>query len=121
VRACVLASLVRLLFETYVPTYIATPSPNIHCICYSMYMYVQGICSTGFIITAAGLIMAVAFGGLFTSSELILNQTAFLLVFAVLLDTFVVRTLCVPALLGLTDSFSWRPGTMTPATKTIGF
>jgi predicted RND superfamily exporter protein len=82
---------------------------------------VKGICSTGFIITAAGMIMAVAFGGLFTSTELILNQTAFLLVFAVLLDTFVVRTLCVPALLGLTDHFSWWPGEMTPATKTIGF
>lgn len=82
---------------------------------------VKGICSTGYIITAAGLIMAVAFGGLFTSSELILNQAAFLLVFAVVLDTFVVRTLCVPALLGLTGSKSWWPKELPPATKDIGF
>jgi len=81
---------------------------------------VKGICATGYIITAAGLIMAVAFGGLLTSDELLLNQTAFLLVFAVLLDTFVVRTLCVPALLGITDTLSWWPSKMPPATKSIG-
>lgn len=80
---------------------------------------VKGICSTGYIITAAGLIMAVAFGGLMTSEELLLNQTSFLLVFAVLLDTFVVRTLCVPALLGITDTLSWWPSKMPPATKSI--
>jgi uncharacterized membrane protein YdfJ with MMPL/SSD domain len=52
---------------------------------------VRGMVSTGHIITAAGIIMAVAFSGLLFSSELALNQTAFLLVASVLLDTFVVR------------------------------
>jgi uncharacterized membrane protein YdfJ with MMPL/SSD domain len=80
---------------------------------------VKGICATGYIITAAGMIMAVAFGGLFSSQELILNQAAFLLVFAVLLDTFVVRTICVPALLGLTDTKSWWPQELPPPTKSI--
>jgi len=40
----------------------------------------QGVCSTGYIITAAGLVMAVAFRGLFSSSELILNQVLMILV-----------------------------------------
>ena len=53
--------------------------------------------------------MSVAFGGLFASTELLLNQTAFLLVVSVLFDTFVVRTLVVPALFGLTGSYSWWP------------
>lgn len=77
----------------------------------------KGIYKTGYIITAAGVIMAVAFGGLMISDEIILNQAAFLLIVAVLLDTFVVRTLAVPAMLGLTDSWSWWPADMPPATK----
>lgn len=63
--------------------------------------------------------MAVAFGGLLASSEIILNQTAFLLVFAVLLDTFVVRTFCVPALLGMSDTYSWWPKRMPTPTQDI--
>ena len=43
--------------------------------------------------------MAVAFSGLLFSTELILNQTAFLLVLSVLLDTFIVRTFLVPVLM----------------------
>ena len=43
----------------------------------------KGIYKTGYIITAAGIIMAVAFGGLMISDELILNQAAFLLIVAV--------------------------------------
>ena len=36
-----------------------------------------------------------------------------------LLDTFVVRTLAVPALLGLTDTKSWWPKTMPPVTRAL--
>jgi uncharacterized membrane protein YdfJ with MMPL/SSD domain len=46
---------------------------------------------TGHIITAAGLVMAVAFVGLLFSAEPVLNQLSFFLVLAVLLDTFLVR------------------------------
>lgn len=81
----------------------------------------KGVYMTGYIITAAGVIMAIAFGGLMASTETILNQVSFLLVFSVLMDTFVVRTLCVPALLGLTDSYSWFPKIMPAATRSIGF
>ena len=64
--------------------------------------------------------MAVAFSGLFSSSELILNQIAFFLAFAVLLDTFIVRTLMVPALLGLCDPYVWWPGKLPEPTIDFG-
>ena len=69
----------------------------------------KGLYKTGGIITAAGIIMAVAFSGLLLSGELLLNQTAFMLVVAVLVDTFVVRTVLVPILMGLTGTKSWWP------------
>ena len=56
---------------------------------------------TGGIITAAGVIMAIAFSGLLLSSMPCINQLSFYLVFAVLFDTFVIRTVLVPALLDL--------------------
>ena len=46
----------------------------------------------------AGLIMAIAFAGLIMSHELVVKQIGFMLCFSVLLDTFLVRTLLVPAI-----------------------
>jgi len=68
----------------------------------------------GRIITAAGVIMAVAFGGLFGSTSLILNETAFLLTTAVLMDTFVTRTIVLPILMNLTGSLNWWPRKLPP-------
>ena len=80
----------------------------------------KGIYNTAYIVSAAGVLMCVAFGGLWASKAVILQQTAFCFVFAVLLDTFVVRTLCVPALLGLTDRLSWWPNaSLPPPTKDL--
>ena len=70
---------------------------------------VAGLHATGGIITAAGLIMAVAFGGLMLSSSPVLYQWSFLISTAVLLDTFVIRTLIVPIVMGWTGSWSWWP------------
>ncbi|KAJ8601504.1 hypothetical protein CTAYLR_006731 [Chrysophaeum taylorii] len=64
---------------------------------------------TGLIITSAGLIMAIAFSGLFLSTCTILNQCAWLLVCAVLYDTFVIRTLFMPSLLSLSREYAWWP------------
>jgi len=58
--------------------------------------------------------MAIAFGGLLSSRLILLNQAAFLLVIAVLLDTFVIRTLVVPVLMGFTRSYSWWPRKLPP-------
>jgi len=69
----------------------------------------KGVWKTGGVITCAGIIMAVAFCGLLMSEERVLNQTAFVLVASVLVDTFVVRTVLVPILLGVTGEKSWWP------------
>jgi RND superfamily putative drug exporter len=68
---------------------------------------VKGIYRTGSIITGAGVIMAIAFAGLMLSSVSVLNEFGFMLCFAVLFDTFIIRTLLVPALLGLMGDFNW--------------
>lgn len=56
---------------------------------------VAGLYQTGSIITAAGMIMAVSFGGLIFSSSPAVYQWSFSLTAAVLLDTFVMRTCMV--------------------------
>ena len=58
--------------------------------------------------------MAIAFGGLFLSQSTILNQAAFILFVAVLYDTFVIRTLLMPALLSLSRDKAWWPSTPPP-------
>ena len=55
-------------------------------------------------------IQAIAFAGLLASSEMALNQFGFMLCVAVLVDTFVVRTLVVPAMMQLAGSRNWWPG-----------
>eukprot|EP01065_Artemidia_motanka_P016027 TRINITY_DN1975_c0_g4_i1.p1 TRINITY_DN1975_c0_g4~~TRINITY_DN1975_c0_g4_i1.p1 ORF type:complete len:1047 (+),score=424.53 TRINITY_DN1975_c0_g4_i1:90-3230(+) len=69
----------------------------------------QGLCDTGRIITAAGIIMAVAFSGLFVSDIAVLNQMGFYLVFSVLFETFVVESVLSPALMGLLGDLNWFP------------
>eukprot|EP00931_Biecheleriopsis_adriatica_P065822 TRINITY_DN40294_c0_g1_i1.p1 TRINITY_DN40294_c0_g1~~TRINITY_DN40294_c0_g1_i1.p1 ORF type:complete len:784 (+),score=130.11 TRINITY_DN40294_c0_g1_i1:263-2353(+) len=77
---------------------------------------VLGVASTGGIISGAGAIMAVAFSGLFFSNKLLHQQFALLLVTSVLLDTFVVRTVLVPALMLSAGEWNWWPREM-PALK----
>ena len=69
----------------------------------------MGIGKTARIITGAGLIMMIAFGGMMFSSTYILIQFGFVLSFGVLLDTFIVRTLLVPALMSFADKYNWWP------------
>lgn len=53
--------------------------------------------------------MAIAFGGLFLSKVVILNQCAWLLTCAVLYDTFVIRSLFMPSLISLSRGYAWWP------------
>mmetsp|Transcript_36476 Transcript_36476/g.111817 ORF Transcript_36476/g.111817 Transcript_36476/m.111817 type:complete len:119 (-) Transcript_36476:28-384(-) len=69
----------------------------------------EAVGRTGVVISAAGMIMAVAFSGLFLSKSTILNQAAFLLACGVVFDTFVVRTFVTPAMLSLSRSYAWWP------------
>ena len=73
---------------------------------------VLGVASTGGIISGAGSIMALAFSGLFFSEKLLHQQFALLLVTSVLLDTFVVRTLLVPAMMLSAGDYNWWPRKM---------
>lgn len=61
-------------------------------------------------ITTAGVLMTVAFSSLLLSSTAVLNQFGFVLVVASLIDTFVVRTLLVPALMFCVVDANWWPG-----------
>jgi len=68
-----------------------------------------GLAKTGRIITAAGIIMAIAFFGLLLSNQASMNQLSFFLVIAVLFDTFIVSTILVPACMSIIGSGNWWP------------
>lgn len=78
---------------------------------------VKAVEKTGSIITAAGLIMAVSFGGLLASRAFILNQYGLVLCFAVLFDTFIMRTLLVPAFVSTLGDWNWWPSKPVEVTK----
>eukprot|EP01061_Rhynchopus_euleeides_P024516 TRINITY_DN3950_c1_g1_i2.p1 TRINITY_DN3950_c1_g1~~TRINITY_DN3950_c1_g1_i2.p1 ORF type:complete len:508 (+),score=225.43 TRINITY_DN3950_c1_g1_i2:43-1524(+) len=78
---------------------------------------VMGVARTGSTISGAGLIMSIAFGGLLMSSEVQLNQFGCLLTVSVLLDTFVIRTIFVPALMLKASKYNWWPRYMPPVVE----
>eukprot|EP01147_Barroeca_monosierra_P007775 gene7775-635_t len=71
-----------------------------------------GLARTGRVITAAGVIMAIAFLGLLFSHEPLVQQLAFLIIVAVLIDTFVVRTILVPSMMAILGNVNWWPRAM---------
>jgi hypothetical protein len=71
-----------------------------------------GLSKTGRVITYAGLIMAAGFGGLLFAHEALLSQLSFLVVVAVLVDTFLVRTILVPSMMAMLGKYNWWPRRM---------
>ena len=69
----------------------------------------RGLAVTGGVITSAGLVLAATFAALAVLPILFLLQIAFIVSFGVLLDTFVVRTLLVPALVQDIGPSVWWP------------
>jgi RND superfamily putative drug exporter len=57
-----------------------------------------GLAVTGGVITSAGIVLAATFASLATLPIVFLAQIAFIVAFGVLLDTFIVRSLLLPAL-----------------------
>ena len=66
-----------------------------------------GLQRTGRIVTAAAVLLAVAIGAFAISNVVFLKEIGVGAVAAVLLDAFVVRTLLVPALMGLLGRTAW--------------
>merc|ERR1719336_709230 len=54
---------------------------------------------TGPIISAAGLIMAFAFGGMLLQNVWAMNQLGFIMIAGIVCDTFIIRPVLVPAIL----------------------
>lgn len=71
-----------------------------------------GLAATGPIITTAGLIFCVTFSGLLLSTIPLTNQIGFLFAFSMLIDTFVVRTILVPAMLSMWPALNYWPSSL---------
>lgn len=70
---------------------------------------INGLVVTGGVITSAGIVLAATFAALGVIPILFLAQLAFIVAFGVLLDTFIVRSLLVPALIKDIGPFVWWP------------
>lgn len=70
----------------------------------------RGVAHTGGVISAAGVILAGTFGALTLTPLANLVQVGFAMAFGVLLDTFVVRPLVIPAITRLLGRWAWWPG-----------
>ncbi|MCQ9179964.1 MMPL family transporter [Streptomyces sp. IBSBF 2953] len=70
----------------------------------------RGLVTTGGVITSAGVVLAATFAALGVIPLAFLAQIAFIVAFGVLLDTLVVRSLLVPALVRDVGARAWWPG-----------
>ena len=71
---------------------------------------VRAVALTGGVITSAGIVLASVFVVLGVLPLIVLTQVGVIVALGVLLDTFVVRTLVVPALFTLVGDKVWWPG-----------
>ncbi|MFI9002218.1 MMPL family transporter [Streptomyces sp. NPDC053541] len=72
----------------------------------------RGLVATGGVITSAGVVLAATFAALAVIPLAFLVQIAFIVAFGVLLDTLVVRSLLVPALVRDIGPAVWWPGAL---------
>lgn len=73
----------------------------------------RGLVVTGGVITSAGVVLAATFAALSVIPILFLVQLAFIVAFGVLLDTFIVRSLLVPALTYDIGRAVWWPSKLS--------
>ncbi|MFF4586423.1 MMPL family transporter [Streptomyces sp. NPDC001388] len=73
----------------------------------------RGLVTTGGVITSAGVVLAATFAALGVIPLAFLAQIAFIVAFGVLLDTLVVRSLLVPALVLDIGPRAWWPGRLS--------
>ncbi len=80
----------------------------------------RGLTTTGGVITSAGVVLAATFAALMVIPLAFLVQIAFIVAFGVLLDTLVVRSLLVPALVIDIGPKAWWPGALSRSTSGEG-
>ncbi|MFD6972296.1 MMPL family transporter [Streptomyces sp. NPDC059979] len=73
----------------------------------------RGLVATGGVITSAGVVLAATFAALGVIPLAFMLQIAFIVAFGVLLDTLVVRSLLVPALVRDIGPAAWWPGKLS--------
>jgi RND superfamily putative drug exporter len=73
----------------------------------------RGLVATGGVITSAGVVLAATFAALGVIPLAFMVQIAFIVAFGVLLDTLVVRSLLVPALVRDIGRRAWWPGALS--------
>ncbi|MGW9112291.1 MMPL family transporter [Microbacterium sp. NPDC055683] len=78
---------------------------------------IRGLAITGGVITSAGLVLAATFTALSVIPVLFLVQLAFIVAFGVLLDTFIVRSLLVPALAYDIGRAIWWPSKLARGSR----
>jgi RND superfamily putative drug exporter len=79
-----------------------------------------GLAVTGGVITSAGVVLAATFAALGVLPLVFLAQLAFAVAFGVLLDTLVVRSLLVPALMVDAGPIVWWPSRLWRSTSRHG-
>ncbi len=75
----------------------------------------RGLAVTGAVITGAGIVLAGTFGALAVLPLVFLTEIGFIVAFGVLLDTFVVRSLIVPAAVIDVGRRVWWPSRLAKA------
>jgi RND superfamily putative drug exporter len=70
---------------------------------------VRAVSATGAVITSAGIVLAAVFCVLGVLPLIVMTQLGIIVGLGILLDTFVVRTLVIPALFALTGDRIWWP------------
>jgi RND superfamily putative drug exporter len=70
---------------------------------------IRTVGTTGGVITSAGLIFAASMFGLMTASIYTMAEAGFILGMGILIDTFIVRTITVPALAAMIGQRNWWP------------
>ncbi|MDT5351137.1 MAG: putative drug exporter of the superfamily [Mycobacterium sp.] len=78
---------------------------------------IQAVSATGGVITSAGIVLAAVFCVLGVLPLIVLTQLGIIVGLGILLDTFVVRTLVIPALFALIGDRIWWPN--SPGSKSL--
>ena len=73
----------------------------------------RGLAVTGGVITSAGVVLAATFAALGVIPIMFMVQLGFIVAFGVLLDTFVVRSLLVPAIAHELGRWLWWPSRLS--------